>query len=297
MKPYEFVQVEQDSPEWHELRSVSVGSSDAPAIAGVSKWDTARSIYRTKKGITLPKFQSFSMKFGKEKEEEIRHQFNFKYETFVVPCVLKSLLYPGLIASLDGFSFDEKVVIEIKCANKEDHETAKSGKVPIHYFPQVQHALIVTGLNTLYYVSYHNEELIVVEVFRDEDYIQQLLLKELDFLECLNNDIEPALEESEHLDIEADLDQILVIQEHKDTVYQMKQLEKKRDYLKQEILSWGDDGNICFLDPQGKHICKITRVMRKSDINWEKLCKDKNISPEELEAYRSEKHNFYWKVS
>lgn len=41
----------QDSPEWHEARTHSLGASEVAAVLGLSKWQTPLSVYRSKMGV------------------------------------------------------------------------------------------------------------------------------------------------------------------------------------------------------------------------------------------------------
>ena len=61
--------IEQDSPEWHELRNCSIGASDCPSIMGVG-YDTPKNLWKQKLG--AKKFQSDAMKEGKELEPQLR---------------------------------------------------------------------------------------------------------------------------------------------------------------------------------------------------------------------------------
>ncbi len=293
--PYNLLPLEQDTPEWHFLRKNCIGSSDAAAIMGVSKWDTPRTLYRTKKGIVPPKKITTVMQRGKDLEEQVRHSYMLENHCFVAPCVVQSKEHPRIIASLDGLSFDGDRAIEIKCGNKEDHETVRSGKVPVHYWPQVQHALSILKDLTFDFVSFHNDERIQISVKPDWDYIQELQEKELEFLGFLDLEVIPGYLENEHIEIPADLSQLMTIQQFKDVSLQIKKMQETEKKLKQEIISWTDDGNADFINDNGERICRLTRINRDGAVDWVELCKHLNITDEQINNFKKQQVG-YWKI-
>ena len=94
------------------------------------------------------------------------------------------------MGELDGMTMDEKIIVEIKCPGKEDYQTALDGKVPQKYWPQVQQQMIVTNIDSMYYFSYRNEnDMVVVQVLRDEEYCQELVKKTERFWLCVKNGV------------------------------------------------------------------------------------------------------------
>lgn len=295
--PYVILPVEQDTPEWHLLRNNCIGSSDAAAIIGVSKWDTPRSTFRRKKGRLAPKKMTPSMNRGKLLEEDVRHAYMMVYNCFLAPCVVQCKENSRLIASLDGLSFEGDRAVEIKCPNREDHECAKNGKVPEHYWPQVQHALSILKTEmTFHYVSYYDEERVEVEVFPDWDYIQELRTKEIEFLDYLDNDIDPPAIEEEHIEITADLEQLMLIRQYKDLSMQIKRLQDREKQLKNQLIAWTDDGNTDFINEDGLRLCRLTRIQREGIVDWNRLCESLNINDEQVNSFRKQQVGF-WKVS
>lgn len=54
--------------------------------------------------------------------------------------------------SLDGIN-DCNEILEIKCPGEKDHAVAVSGKVPAHYYPQLQHQMYVCDSPKAFYFS------------------------------------------------------------------------------------------------------------------------------------------------
>jgi len=77
------------------------------------------------------------------------------------------------MASLDGMSECGKYIVEIKCPGEKDHLLALQGKIPEHYYPQLQHQLYVTGLQSIFYYSFDGTDGVTIVVKRDDAYIEK----------------------------------------------------------------------------------------------------------------------------
>ena len=95
-------------------------------------------------------------------------------------------------ATLDGIDLDEKIMVEIKNPNKNDHAIASKKMIPDKYYPQCQHQMLVKNLPNMYYFSYYREEGIVVCVERDQFYIDKMLEKHHNFWKCVKDKIKPS---------------------------------------------------------------------------------------------------------
>jgi len=193
------VDLKQGSPEWHLFRNEKIGASDAPIIMGVSPWNDLKGLYRQKcRG--QESVSNAAMMYGRQNEEPARLLFEAQTGLTVFPAVGMHEIRTWQVASFDGLSVDHDVLVEIKCANEKDHASAKSGKVPDKYYPQLQHQLAVSGLDSLFYFSYRGalKEGVQIVVKRDEEYIDKLIEREEQFyFRCMVLDIEPGcLDES-----------------------------------------------------------------------------------------------------
>jgi len=188
MKMNEFDFVEDDqrlvqgSPEWLEMRKKMITATDATVIMGVNPWRSLEDIWKEKLGVGGLQEETHAMRRGKELEEHARKKLEeitfFKF----YPRVVFHKTIPYMMASLDGITLDETSVCEIKCPGKKDHETAKMGDVPEKYYPQIQHILEVTGLTVLHYFSYRSDDdYAILEIPRDQDYIDIMLEQEKKF--------------------------------------------------------------------------------------------------------------------
>lgn len=193
----QIITLDQRTPEWHTWRSGIIGSSDAPAIMGVSPWSTVHKLWELKTGRREPQPDNPWMARGRAMEEDALEAWSeFTGETVIPMCVRHEGL-PFVGASLDGATFDGALLLEIKCPGEKDHAAAcATGAVPKKYWPQVQHQLAcVPEADLLHYWSYrpdHAEPRKLIEVRRDQAYIDDLLERETRFWEAVQGDYPPA---------------------------------------------------------------------------------------------------------
>ncbi len=172
----------QGSPEWLAMRRNCIGASDAPIIMGVSPYRTREQLMHDKVYGTSIKM-SASMSYGKQMEPELLRCCElWTSGTPMFPGkVYAHDLREWMIASIDVSNIDVTQIFETKCANKVDHAIAVSGEIPPKYYPQLQHQIAVTGLDGSYYFSYHQGEGKLNWCPKNEEYIEVMLQKELEF--------------------------------------------------------------------------------------------------------------------
>lgn len=188
--------------EWLNWRRGGIGSSDAAIIMGESPWRTPRQLWEEKVLGTSEQFENSSMTRGKELEPVARTWFEETMNVTVFPKNKMNVTNPWIRASLDGIDLEEKILVEIKCPNKEDHALALKKQVPSKYIPQVQHQLLVTGLDGMYYCSFDGSNGAIVEVARDNAYIESMLSEERKFWDLVLSKTPPELTERDFISME-----------------------------------------------------------------------------------------------
>ncbi len=224
------LQHKQGSVEWLEMRRKGIGASDAPIIMHVSPWTVPYELWLQKTS-GKEKEMNASMRYGKETEEEERKEFEKMIGTTFFPdMTFASNERAWALASLDGIDFDQTVIMEIKQANQKDHESAKNGKIPEKYFPQLQHQMYVCkekNITRNLYCSSHKGDRVVVEVKRDDAYIEKMLKAEdVFYYENLVKGIPPLTEDM--------LEYAAVL---KNVDGDIKRLEEEREYCKNALIS------------------------------------------------------------
>ena len=198
LRNMKIINLQQNTPEWHDYRIVKIGASDAATILGISPWSTPMQLWERKLALSPEQKENSAMSRGKALEEEARTAFMEITQIAVIPTVVEHETFDWMIASLDGLSWCKKYVVEIKCPGREDHLSALAGIVPPKYLPQLQHQLAVTGLDMIYYYSYDGQNNACIEVQRDQAYIDKLIEEELKFYKCMVTCTPPELSERDY---------------------------------------------------------------------------------------------------
>jgi len=287
------VKMEQRTTNWLDWRKAGLGASDAPIVMGVSPWSTPHQLWEQKTGRLIKDFSNWATQRGNDMEPRARAHLELKLG-LDFPAILSE--HPKLSfmrASLDGWNEEKKIVLEIKCPGKDDHEKAKNGEVPEKYYPQLQHQLFVTGASLAYYYSYTEDENkngigYLVEVEPNKEYIAELLDKMMKFWKCVQGDIEPELTDKDYKcirnsEIHGDLK---AWKEAKDN---LAILEKRVEALKAKVLE----------HPELKGIrarvgdFRISVTHRKGNIQYAKI---PELSGLDVEKYRA-KPSTYQSIS
>lgn len=146
--------------EWHKLRGKGIGGSDAGIIMNVSQYCTPYELWEQKCGIVeRPFITNEAIEKGNELEPIMFNLFKVfyrnRYEVVDTKSIsLVSKKYPFMRANLDGAlvekSTGRKGILEIKSTTIQNGSMLKRWKkdeMPILYFFQCLHYLIVTGFD------------------------------------------------------------------------------------------------------------------------------------------------------
>lgn len=279
-------QLIQGSPEWLKMRKSFLGASDAPVIMGVSPWKTAYQLWEEKCGLSGDQETTRAMQYGTDMEEPARRAYEKHTGNLVSPTVIFHPEKKYMMSSLDGISFDGKISVEIKNVKEEDHEEAKSGKIPEKYFPQVQHQLACLGHNLLHYFSFRKGDFALVEVERDEEYIQKLYELEGKFWEDVQTLREPKLSEKDYLMINTP-ESLTMASEWRSINQQLKALEEKEKQYRKQLIEIANNKNARIGD------IKLTKSIRKGTVDYGKIIELEGV---DLEQYRKDPV-VAWRVS
>ena len=275
----------QGSKEWLKWRKTRIGASDSAAILGISPYKTAYRLWEEKMGFKDPDPINEYMQKGIDLEPKAREHLCFMTSSKFEPIVCVHPQYHWMIASFDGFCEETQIGAEIKCNGPKNHALAKEGKVPDYYYSQLQHQMAVKSLSFIWYLSYvedHNDcELF--EVQRDDKFIENLIQKEKEFFNYIENDI-PYPSKYRKVD---DPDGIKIIAQLKDVISQLKWLEGCKEDLKNQLINMYEGENC-----EGEGI-KLSKIVSKGRIIYDDIPELKGI---DLEPYRSKPTQF-WKIT
>jgi putative phage-type endonuclease len=285
---YKIIPLEQGSDKWLKYRKSKIGGSDAPIVMGVSPYCTPYHLWLQKMDAVPDQGKTWAMQRGVDLEPVARKLMEQKLGCELPATTVESVEHPWQFASLDGMSLDGKLAIEIKCPGEVDHAIAVKGMIPLKYMPQLQHQMSVSGLESMYYVSYHDNDLQLFEVSRKDGYISDMLDCEMEFLKCMQEFTPPKLTSKDCAHNHSD-EWHKTSQEWCEIQSQIKRIETREKQLRQALIEMSGDSNT-----QGFGV-KVVKVVRKGSINYNELHELHKIDPEELEAYRKPPFS-YWKI-
>jgi putative phage-type endonuclease len=146
--PYETIGNSNDS-DWLERRRVGIGASEISAVLGVSKWQSALTLYYEKTGEeiqTEPEEPIEYLEWGKLLEDKILGELARRADVTVasVQPLLRSAVYPWALATPDGMTADGEP-IEAKNIAWGYDEDEWAEQIPEAYYLQTHHQMLVTG--------------------------------------------------------------------------------------------------------------------------------------------------------
>lgn len=278
--------IQQNTPEWLEMRRNYIGASDAPIIMGVSPWKTEHQLWEEKLGLRESQYTNAAMQRGHEFEPIALAAYNAYTGKNASPQVVFHEERKYMMASLDGLSQDGSTVLEIKCPGKKDHDIAASGKVPEKYYPQLQHQLATIQLNIVHYFSYLNGEFHLVEVPRDDEYIEKLFCREEAFWKKVQKWEEPALTDRDYVQRE-DSDWTMKVHEWEKAKIVLQKAKVREEDIKKELIKMANGHSTC-----GAGV-KLQKIIRKGSVDYNKIPELKGI---DLDKYRKESFQM-WRLS
>lgn len=139
--------VQQGSQDWHALRASCFTASEAPAMAGVSKYQSRSDLLKLKYTGEVPEVTPAQQRIfdrGHAAEAKARPIAERIIGEELYPCTATHDEHPWMLASFDGCTMMETVIWEHKLINDE-LRTATAETLPEHYKVQMDQQLAVSG--------------------------------------------------------------------------------------------------------------------------------------------------------
>jgi len=277
--------MKQHGSEWHEWRGRGLGASDAPAVMGVSPWLTAYQLWEIKRGLAVHEPSEYATGRGKDLEEIARQHYTMHTGHEVRPATFTHPEMTFLRASLDGWNREISLVVEIKCVGQKNHDLAFRGQIPDYYYPQLQHQLFVTGSRKpAHYWSFFDNSGILVEVPRDDDYINDKLLPtEKEFWASVVAGKAPPLSDRDYKKVTSpEISELLLQYRIYKNTYEAS--KKQMDSLKEKIAALADHPRIeC-------HGALIAKIHRQGSVDYKAIPELKSI---DLDKFRKDPTEFW----
>lgn len=266
--------VKQGTLEWLSLRQNYITATDAAVIMKMSKWKTPYQLYHEKTGPVVESVKTPAMERGILLEPAARELLEIELNCELFPDVV--VKDDWAMASLDGLSPCGTLAVEIKCPGPKDHSLALQGRIPDHYFPQVQHQLYVTELDSMYYYSFDGIDGVLIKVDRDQKFIENMISMELDFYRRLQRKNPPDLE-TDDFEIRTDSDWAETSERWMASKKRLEQAQEEEALLKDKLLKLAGRSNA---RGAGISVCQVTR---KGPIDYSAIPELKGL---DLEKYR-----------
>ncbi|MDO5818003.1 MAG: YqaJ viral recombinase family protein [Eubacteriales bacterium] len=242
--------------EWLQLRRKGIGGSDASVIMGKNPYRSILQLWEEKTG-KLPVTDDGNeyTYWGNVMEPIIRKEFMNRTGLKVRQkhAMIFHKDYPYLFADVDGIVTDErgeKCIFEAKTASQYKAEQWEDG-VPEEYILQVQHYLEVCGMDKAYIAALiGGNKFIFHTIYRDDELIRNLISREKEFWEgCVLTGTEPVMDDSDATrdylnqkysdpiegSIQLQEDMKSVLAKYQDVDYKVKELEKQKTGLANQI--------------------------------------------------------------
>lgn len=275
--------MQQRSDEWLELRKTKIGASDAPIIMGVG-FKTPLQLWEQKLGLVEPDPVTSAMQRGIDLEPRILEMFNSRIGNTFTPSVRISEQHPWMMASLDGLCEATGEIVEIKAGNGPDHEQCKHGFVPSKYYPQLQHQMAVCGVDSVYYCSYFNEEIVITRVERNPEYIDSMIRAELEFFACMASGKPPELTDRDYSEWDSSLEGTLA--ELREIMSRRLELDNREKAIKKRLAE-------VVVRPMRGFGIRVTKCTRQGSIDYDAIPQLQGVN---LEEYRKASTS-YWTYS
>ena len=156
---------------------------------------------------------------------------------------------------------------------------AKDGMLPPHYEAQVQFQMFVTGLSEVFYISHRQGDYAVVRVKRDQGYIDDMIVKLLDFKRRLIDFDPPPLTERDYEDMSHDADLEKDIMLYNTDLRAMNFLKERIERKKADIVARIGDKNA-----KGAG-WKVSRYSTKGRVDYDAAFEYYKV-PADLEQFR-----------
>lgn len=187
-KPYDIIADtrKMSHQDWLQMRKAGIGGSDVAVACGLSRWKSPFQLWSEKTNRIVPVKAGEAAYWGSVMEPVLRAEFTKRtnLEVHECPFFLRSKEHKFMLANIDGYVKNEDgsfSVLEIKTANAYAVQDWQDG-LPIEYFAQIMHYMVVTGMNSAYVaVLLGGNEFRIQKYDRDEDMIQHIIQMEEHF--------------------------------------------------------------------------------------------------------------------
>lgn len=195
----------EDETAWLEARKKGIGGSEAAAVLGISPWVSPLALYLRKTGQMPEQESSERMQWGLDLEDAVAKYYERETGRKLYSpqpyTIFQSQKYPFMQCTIDKLieQFDDRGpgVVQIKTAGPGMISEWQE-EVPLYYQVQIQHEMAVMGYKWgSFAVFFGDYKGLIVDVERNERFVQILIEKEGEFWQRIQDENPPPIDDSE----------------------------------------------------------------------------------------------------
>lgn len=224
----------QGSDAWKSKRRQSITATDISKIIGVNKYCTANKLWKQKLGLEEEEKENDAMRLGSALEPVALKMFIEKTGIEMSPCVKFHEKNEWKMASLDGISICGKHAVEIKCS-RSLFEKAKNGLIDEIYMCQIQWQMYIAKIEKIYFACYWDNEIIIMSVERDDDFLNEIMPKIHDFRNRMMEFDPPPLVEKDYIQKD-DKDWRMIAHLYNESSKELEICKARNEALRQELI-------------------------------------------------------------
>jgi len=272
----------QGSTAWKNHRRNCITATDISKIIGINPWCTALKLWNQKLGLELQQQENESMRRGSELEPIALTRFIQEVGIVLYPEVVFHSVDKWKMASLDGLSRRKWRAVEIKCSQKI-YEKAKQGIIDDIYRCQMNWQMYCLDMREMYFAAYWDGDMIIIEIKRDDDFLNEIMPKIHEFYRCMMDFTPPPA--TDHDFVKRDSKEWRIHAEiWKQTKAEIKLLEAKEECLRNELIDMCDGQS-----SQGNGI-RVSKCLKKGIVDYSSIECLKSVN---LDDYRKKPTQYY----
>lgn len=267
----------QNTPEWLAWRKGKIGASSLSVIMGQNPWKSPYALWSEMLGLRDPEPANERMQRGTDLEPLARDFYFNLTGMEMFPKVVVHPRSPKFFASLDGMNSIGTQILEIKCGGKKLHDDAKSGIIPEYYNSQMQWQMYITELYDCHYLSFDGTEGVLIVVKRDQDLINQMIIKAQEFLGFLETITPPPFTDLDYEDKSTDEGWNNLMEMYSRFDHQEKVAKENKERVREALIKYSDGRNV-----KGSQ-SKFTSYTQKGKVKYDSIPELANV---DLDKYR-----------
>lgn len=193
--------MEQNTSEWLSWRQSGIGASDMPVLFGFNDDKTPYQLWQEKMGLRVSAISTYARGKGGETEARLRAKYSLETGRQYGPVLARSDEYPWMLASLDGYTVEERkqYMIEVKFVGAAVYNSiTRPETIPRKHYIQCQQQLLVTGADELVYLaSMDGDSYKEIRIFPDAELQAEIISRGLVFYTHMVNKTPPPLVEND----------------------------------------------------------------------------------------------------